>query len=171
MLTYPSASVTTVQLSIMRLLTIGLTILLCVLLTLLVARTQIGKAMRATAVDREAATMMGINTDRVIAFAFFVGSAVSGAAGVMFGLMFDNISNTIGFETGLLAFTAAVIGGIGSIPGAMLGGLVVGLAQAYSTGYLPSGATFQDVWVFSLLILVLLVRPTGLLGKADIRKV
>jgi branched-chain amino acid transport system permease protein len=159
------------QLSIFRMLTIGLTIVLCIILTLLVAKTQIGKAMRATAVDREAATMMGINTDRVIAFAFFVGSAVSGAAGVMFGLMFDNIFNTIGFENGLLAFTAAVIGGIGSIPGAMLGGLIVGLAQAYSTGYLPSGATFQDVWVFSLLILVLLIRPTGLLGKADIRKV
>jgi branched-chain amino acid transport system permease protein len=159
------------QLSILRLLTVGLTIVLCIILTLLVAKTQIGKAMRATAVDREAATMMGINTDRVIAFAFFVGSAVSGAAGVMFGLMFDNVFNTIGFENGLLAFTAAVIGGIGSIPGAMLGGLVVGLAQAYSTGYLPSGSTFQDVWVFSLLILVLLIRPTGLLGKADIRKV
>ena len=150
---------------------VGLAIVLCVLLTLLIARTQIGKAMRATAIDREAATMMGIDTDRVIAFAFFVGSAISGAAGVMFGLMLDNISNSIGFENGLKAFTAAVIGGIGSIPGAMLGGLVVGLAEAYSTGYLPGGVTFQDVWVFSLLILVLLIRPTGLLGKTDIRKV
>ena len=159
------------QLSIFRMLTVGLTIVLCVMLTLLVARTRIGKAMRATAVDREAATMMGIDTDRVISFAFFVGSAVSGAAGVMFGLMFDNITNTIGFENGLLAFTAAVIGGIGSIPGAMLGGLVVGLAQSYATGYLPSGATFEDVWVFGLLVIVLLVRPTGFLGKADIRKV
>ena len=152
-------------------LTIGLAIIICVLLTLLIARTQIGKAMRATAIDREAATMMGIDTDRVIAFAFLVGSAISGAAGVMFGLLLDNISNTIGFENGLKAFTAAVIGGIGSIPGAMLGGLVVGLAEAYSAGYLPGGVTFQDVWVFSLLILVLLIRPTGLLGKTDIRKV
>jgi branched-subunit amino acid ABC-type transport system permease component len=107
----------------------------------------------------------------VISFAFLIGSAVSGAAGVMFGLMFSDISNTIGFENGLKAFTAAVIGGIGSIPGAMLGGLVVGLAEAYSAGYLPSGSTFQDVYVFTLLIIVLLVRPTGLLGKADIRKV
>ena len=159
------------NLSILRMLTIGLAIILCVLLTLLVAKTQIGKAMRATAVDREAATMMGIDTDRVIAFAFFVGSAISGAAGVMFGLLLDNISNTIGFENGLKAFTAAVIGGIGSIPGAMLGGLLVGLAEAYSAGYLPGGVTFQDVWVFSLLVLVLLIRPTGLLGKTDIRKV
>jgi branched-chain amino acid transport system permease protein len=159
------------NLSILRMLTIGLAIIICVLLTLLIARTQIGKAMRATAIDREAATMMGIDTDRVIAFAFLVGSAISGAAGVMFGLLLDNISNTIGFENGLKAFTAAVIGGIGSIPGAMLGGLVVGLAEAYSAGYLPGGVTFQDVWVFSLLILVLLIRPTGLLGKTDIRKV
>jgi branched-chain amino acid transport system permease protein len=159
------------NLSILRMLTFGLAIVLCILLTLLVARTQIGKAMRATAVDREAAMMMGIDTDRVIAFAFFVGSAISGAAGVMFGLLLDNISNTIGFENGLKAFTAAVIGGIGSIPGAMLGGLLVGLAEAYSAGYLPGGVTFQDVWVFSLLVIVLLIRPTGLLGKTDIRKV
>ena len=89
----------------------------------------------------------------------------------MFGLAFDNIFHLIGFENGLKAFTAAVIGGIGSIPGAALGGLVVGLAESYSTGYIPNGTTFQDLWVFSLLILVLLIRPTGLLGKADITKV
>ena len=131
--------------------------------------------MRATAYDREAAQMMGINTDRVIASAFFIGSAIAGAAGVMFGLAFDNIFHLIGFENGLKAFTAAVVGGIGSIPGAALGGLVVGLAESYSTGYgnsvIEGSSTYQDVWVFSLLILVLLVRPTGLLGKADITKV
>ena len=159
------------QLSILRILTIALAVVLCIALTLLIARTQLGKAMRATAYDREAAAMMGINVDRVIASAFFVGSALAGAAGVMIGLVFNNIFHFMGFENGLKAFTASVVGGIGSIPGAMLGGLVVGLGEAYATGYLPQGSTFQDFWVFSLLIVVLLVRPTGLLGKADIRKV
>jgi branched-chain amino acid transport system permease protein len=159
------------QLSIIRILTMALALVMCIALTQLIARTQLGKAMRATSYDREAAQMMGIDTDRVIASAFFIGSAIAGAAGVMFGLAFDNIFHLIGFENGLKAFTAAVIGGIGSIPGAALGGLVVGLAEAYSTGYIPNGTTFQDLWVFSLLILVLLIRPTGLLGKADITKV
>jgi branched-chain amino acid transport system permease protein len=159
------------QLSIVRIVTIALAVVICVALTQLIARTQLGKAMRATAYDREAAAMMGIDTDRVIASAFFVGSAIAGAAGVMFGLAFDNIFHLMGFENGLKAFTASVVGGIGSIPGAALGGLVVGLAESYSTGYIPNGATYQDLWVFSLLVLVLLVRPTGLLGKADIRKV
>jgi branched-chain amino acid transport system permease protein len=159
------------QLSINRILTMALTVVICVTLMQLIARTQLGKAMRATSYDREAAQMMGINTDRVIASAFFIGSAIAGAAGVMFGLAFDNIFHLIGFENGLKAFTAAVVGGIGSIPGAALGGLIVGLAEAYSTGYIPNGTTYQDLWVFSLLIVVLLVRPTGLLGKADIRKV
>jgi branched-chain amino acid transport system permease protein len=158
------------QLSIIRILTISLTLVICVALTQGIARTQLGKAMRATAYDREAAQMMGINTDRVIASAFFIGSAIAGAAGVMFGLAFDNIFHLIGFENGLKAFTASVVGGIGSIPGAALGGIVVGLAESYSTGYIPNGTTYQDLWVFSLLIVVLLVRPTGLLGKADIRK-
>ncbi len=157
--------------SILRLLTMGLAVVLCVALTLFVARTRLGKAMRATAHDREAAAMMGINVDRVIAAAFFIGSALAGAAGVMFGLAFNNVFHLLGFENGLKAFTASVVGGIGSIPGAMLGGLVVGLAESYSTGYIPNGSTFQDLWVFSLLILVLLIRPTGLLGKADIRKI
>ena len=159
------------QLPVIRILTMALALVICVALIQLIARTQLGKAMRATSYDREAAQMMGINTDRVIASAFFIGSAIAGAAGVMYGLAFDNIFHLIGFENGLKAFTAWVIGGIGSIPGAAIGGLVVGLAESYSTGYIPNGTTYQDLWVFSLLIAVLLVRPTGLLGKADIRKV
>jgi branched-chain amino acid transport system permease protein len=159
------------NLSVFRILTIGLTVVLMVVLTLLVGRTRLGKAMRATAYDREAAAMMGIDIDRVIAAAFFIGSALAGVAGVMIGLVFNNIFHFMGFENGLKAFTASVVGGIGSIPGAMLGGLVVGLGESYATGYLPQGSTFQDFWVFLLLIVVLLVRPTGLLGKADIKKV
>jgi branched-chain amino acid transport system permease protein len=158
--------------SILRILTVGLTIVLMLALIALIARTRLGKAMRATAYDREAAAMMGIDIDRVIGSAFFIGSALAGAAGVMFGLVFNDIFHLMGFENGLKAFTASVVGGIGSIPGAILGGVVVGLAESYATGYSGnSGSTFQDFWVFSLLILVLLVRPTGLLGKADIKKV
>ena len=138
-------------------------------LTIFVGRTALGKAMRATAYDREAAGMMGIDTDRVIATTFFIGSLLAGAAGVMFGLLFSQVFHFMGFLAGLKGFTAAVVGGIGSIPGAMLGGMVIGLAEAFSTGYLSS--TFYDLIVFGILIAVLIVRPTGLLGKADIKKV
>ena len=138
-------------------------------LTLLVAKTRLGKAMRATAFDREAAAMQGIDVDRVIVATFFIGSALAGAAGVMVGLVFYKVYHLMGFLAGLKGFTAAVVGGIGSIPGAMLGGLLIGLSEAFITGYVSS--TFQDVFVFSILIALLLVRPSGLLGKADIQKV
>jgi branched-chain amino acid transport system permease protein len=157
--------------SVPQLLTFFSSIALMVVLTLLVARTRVGKAMRATSFDREAAAMMGIDVDRVIAVTFFIGSALAGAAGVMFGLVFGQIYHFMGFLAGLKGFTAAVIGGIGSIPGAMLGGFVVGLAESYATGYLPNGSTFQNLYVFSLLIVVILLRPSGLLGRADIKKV
>jgi branched-chain amino acid transport system permease protein len=157
--------------SVPQLLTFLSSIGLMVVLTLLVARTRVGKAMRATSFDREAAAMMGIDVDRVIAVTFFIGSALAGAAGVMFGLVFGQIYHFMGFLAGLKGFTAAVIGGIGSIPGAMLGGFVVGLAESYATGYLPQGSTFQNLYVFSLLIVVILIRPSGLLGRADIKKV
>jgi branched-chain amino acid transport system permease protein len=160
-----------VFLSVPQLLTIISAIGLMVALTVLVARTKIGKAMRATSFDREAASMMGIDVDRVIASTFFIGSALAGAAGVMFGLVFGQIYHFMGFLAGLKGFTAAVIGGIGSIPGAMLGGLLVGLAESYATGYLPQGSTFQNLYVFALLILIILIRPSGLLGKADVKKV
>jgi branched-chain amino acid transport system permease protein len=113
--------------------------------------------------------MMGIDTDRVIASTFFIGSALAGAAGVMFGLVFSQIFHFMGFLAGLKGFTAAVVGGIGSIPGAMLGGLLVGLAEAYATGYVSGN--WADLVVFSMLIVVLLVRPSGLLGTRAIQKV
>jgi branched-chain amino acid transport system permease protein len=141
-------------------------------LTLLVAKTRLGKAMRATAFDREAAAMQGIDVDRVIVATFLIGSALAGAAGVMVGLVFYNVYHLMGFLAGLKGFTAAVVGGIGSIPGAMIGGIVIGLAEAFFTGYVPGSFTpFVDVFVFSILILLLLVRPSGLLGKADLQKV
>jgi branched-chain amino acid transport system permease protein len=142
-----------------------------IVLTLVVARTQVGKAMRATSFDREAAEMMGINVDRVISVTFFLGSALAGAAGVMFGLVYGQIYSYMGFIAGLKGFTAAVIGGIGSIPGAMIGGLVVGLGESYSTGYLPQGSTFQNLYVFTFLIIAIVLRPSGLLGRAAVQKV
>jgi branched-chain amino acid transport system permease protein len=125
--------------------------------------------MRATSYDREAAAMMGIDVDRVIASTFFIGSVLAGAAGVMFGLLYSQIFHFMGFLAGLKGFTAAVVGGIGSIPGAMLGGLLVGLTEAYAGGYL--GGQWSDLTVFGILIFVLLVRPSGLLGTRAIQKV
>ena len=138
-------------------------------LTLLVSRSRLGKAMRAVSYDREAAAMMGIDPDRVIVATFFIGSALAGAAGVMFGLVFERVFHLMGFTAGLKGFTAAVIGGIGNIPGAMLGGLIIGLAESFSTGYISS--TFQNLIVFGILIVILLVRPTGLLGSPVLKKV
>ncbi len=135
----------------------------------LVTRTQIGRAMRAASFDLEAASMMGIDVDRVIVFTFFVGSALAGAGGVMNGLYLSNTFPLVGFNVGLIAFTAAVVGGIGNIRGAMVGGLAIGVAQAFTTGYISS--TFQDLIVFATLIVFMLVRPSGILGTAAIQKV
>ncbi len=156
--------------SVPQLLTVVAATCLMIALTVFVARTRLGKAMRSVSFDREAASMMGIDVDRVIAVTFFIGSALAGAAGVMFGLVFGQIYHFMGFIAGLKGFTAAVIGGIGSIPGAMVGGLIVGLAESYATGYLPQGSTFQNLYVFALLILVVLIRPSGLFGRAAIQK-
>jgi branched-chain amino acid transport system permease protein len=158
-----------VNVQLIQLIVLLVTVGLCVALTLLVARTRIGKAMRATAYDREGAMMMGIDTDRVISFTFFIGSVLAGAAGVMFGLLFSQVFHFMGFLAGLKGFTAAVVGGIGSIPGAMLGGLLVGLTEAYASGYF--GGRWAEVVVFSILIFVLLVRPQGLLGTRELKKV
>jgi branched-chain amino acid transport system permease protein len=135
---------------------------LMVLLTQFVTRTQIGRAMRATSFDLEAASMMGIDVDRVIVVTFLVGSALAGAGGVMNGLIFQNVDPYVGFQVGLVAFTAAVVGGIGSLPGAMIGGLAIGIGRALSIGFVSSA--YQDVIVFGILIVFLLVRPSGLFG-------
>jgi branched-chain amino acid transport system permease protein len=160
-----------VRISLVRVIVIATAVAMMVLLVLLIKRTRFGKAMRATAFDREAASMMGIEVDRVIMITFFIGSALAGAAGVMVGLYLGKIDTFMGFTAGLKAFTAAVVGGIGSIPGAMLGGLLIGLSESYAIGYAPQGTTFVDLYVFAILIIVLIVRPTGLLGARELKKV
>jgi len=138
-------------------------------LQLLVHRTRLGRRMRAVAADQEAAEMLGISVNATIAITFFIGSALAGVAGVMAGLMFNQVTNVIGFIVGLKAFTAAVVGGIGSIPGAMLGGLLIGMAESFITGYISS--TYTNLIVFGILIAVMLARPSGLLGRAQLQKV
>jgi branched-chain amino acid transport system permease protein len=157
------------NISVVRITVILTAVTLMLGLTLLVGRTRLGKAMRATAFDREAAAMQGIDVDRVIVATFFIGSALAGAAGVMVGLVFYKVYHLMGFLAGLKGFTAAVIGGIGSIPGAMLGGLLVGLTEAYASGYF--GGRWAELVVFGILIFVLLVRPQGLLGTPELKKV
>ncbi|HEX7626698.1 MAG TPA: branched-chain amino acid ABC transporter permease, partial [Gaiellaceae bacterium] len=157
-----------VRVPLLRIITVLSAFVLMVLLWFLVNKTRIGKAMRATSFDREAAAMMGIDIDKVIVFTFVLGSALAGAAGVMFALRVPtNVS--IGFIAGLKGFTAAVIGGIGSIPGAMAGGLLLGFAESYTQGYIST--KWSDLIVFSILITFMIFRPQGLLGRADIRKV
>src|ERR1700744_2325384 len=138
-------------------------------LIVLVNRTTLGKSMRAVASDREAAEMLGINVDRTIMLTFLIGSAMAGIAGVMSGLAFNQISATIGFLAGLKAFTAAVVGGIGSIPGAMIGGLFIGLCEAFAASYISS--KYSDLIVFWILIFVMLARPTGLFAQPALQKV
>jgi branched-chain amino acid transport system permease protein len=157
-----------VRVPLLRIIIIVSAFVLMIVLWLLVTRTRTGKAMRATSYDREAAAMMGIDIDRVIVFTFVLGSALAGAAGVMFALRAP-ASVTIGFVAGLKGFTAAVIGGIGSIPGAMAGGLILGFAESYTQGYVST--RWSDLGVFVILVLFMLFRPHGLFGKPDIKKV
>jgi branched-chain amino acid transport system permease protein len=146
-----------------------LTALSCLVLMLIVNRTMLGKSMRAVASDREAAEMLGINVNRTIALTFFIGSVLAGFAGVMSGLQGVSISNTIGFLAGLKAFTAAVVGGIGSIPGAMVGGIVIGMCESFSLSYIST--KYSDLIVFGILILTMILRPTGIFGRRALQKV
>ncbi len=138
-------------------------------LTLLIKYTRIGKAMRATQQDMVMARLTGINVDRVISVTFIIGSVLAAIAGVLVGSYIGQINYFIGFMAGVKAFTAAVLGGIGNIPGAALGGLVLGLAEAMAAGYISSA--YEDVFAFGVLVLILILRPSGLLGKALKQKV
>ena len=138
-------------------------------LTLLIKYTRIGKAMRATQQDMVMARLTGINVDRVISVTFIIGSVLAAIAGVLVGSYIGQINYFIGFMAGVKAFTAAVLAGIGNIPGAALGGLVLGLAEAMAAGYISSA--YEDVFAFGVLVLILILRPSGLLGKAVKQKV
>jgi branched-chain amino acid transport system permease protein len=140
-------------------------------LHLIVNKTKVGKAIRAVAEDQATASLMGINVNRIISITFLIGGAMGGAAGVLFGVQYSLINPYSGFIPGLKAFTAAVLGGIGNIPGAMMGGLVLGLLEAFAASYLSLltggafGAEYKDIFAFSILILILIFRPKGLLGE------
>ena len=144
------------------LLVIGVSLILMFALGLFVQRSRLGKAMRATAQDRDAALLMGIDIDRTIAATFFIGALLAGAGGTMYGLYYNTSVFDLGFSAGLVAFTAAVFGGIGNIYGAAIGGMVIGMIRTFWDGYFDSAWT--DVMIFTILILVLIFRPTGLLG-------
>jgi branched-chain amino acid transport system permease protein len=158
-----------VQIDLVQILTIVGSVVMMYGLWLIVNRTTLGKSMRAVASDREAAEMLGIDVNRTIALTFFIGSAMAGIAGVMTGLAINQITNTMGFLAGLKAFTAAVVGGIGSIPGAMLGGIFIGLCESYSASYISS--QYSDLIVFGILIVTMLIRPQGLFGQRPLQKV
>ena len=136
-------------------------------LELFISRTQYGRAMRAVSIDKDMCRLMGIDVNRVIAVTFFLGSGLAAAAGTMAGAYYGSLWYFMGFLIGLKAFTAAVIGGIGSIPGAMLGGLILGLLESFGTMIPGVGSAWKDVFSFSILILVLVFKPTGLLGKSE----
>jgi branched-chain amino acid transport system permease protein len=150
------------QIDTREVIVIGTTLALMLILTAFVGFTKLGKAMRATAQDRDAALLMGIDIDRTISVTFLIGAALAAAGGMMFGFYINNLRFDSGFNNGLAAFTAAVFGGIGNIQGAALGGMAIGLIRAFNDGY--GQATWSDVIIFAILILTLTFRPTGLLG-------
>jgi len=145
------------------------TAVVMILLTLLIKYTRIGKAMRATAQDRTMAMLVGINVNRIISVTFIIGSSLAAIGGLLIASHIGQINFYIGFIAGIKAFTAAVLGGIGSIPGAVLGSVVLGLTESFATGYVSSD--YEDVFAFSLLVLILIFKPSGLLGKVDTQKV
>jgi len=161
----------TIDVSVKSLVVITAALIMLWALHVLVNRTKIGTAIRAVAEDQAAASLMGINVNRIISLTFLIGGAMGGAAGVLFGVQYSLINPYTGFIPGLKAFTAAVLGGIGNIPGAMMGGLVLGLLEAFAASYLSLltggafGAEYKDIFAFSILILILIFRPKGLLGE------
>jgi branched-chain amino acid transport system permease protein len=161
----------TLDVSVKSIVVIAAALLMLWVLHLVVNRTKIGTAIRAVAEDQAAASLMGINVNRIISLTFLIGGAMGGAAGVLFGVQYGLINPYSGFIPGLKAFTAAVLGGIGNIPGAMVGGIVLGLLEAFAASYLSLltggafGAEYKDIFAFSVLILILIFRPKGLLGE------
>lgn len=157
------------SLSYMQLIIFVTTFLCMSALTLFISKSKLGRACRAVAEDIKMASLLGINTNRVISATFVIGAALAAVAGLLLGLYYGVANPHIGFIAGLKAFTAAVLGGIGSIPGAMLGGIILGLTESLTAAYISS--EWKDAVSFSLLVLILLFKPTGLLGKQEVEKV
>ncbi|GAA5234360.1 high-affinity branched-chain amino acid ABC transporter permease LivH [Verticiella sediminum] len=152
-----------------RILIIVVTVVLMIALTLFIKYSRMGRACRACAQDLRMANLLGIDTNRVISFTFVLGAMLAAVGGVLIALSVGKLNPFIGFIAGIKAFTAAVLGGIGSVPGAMLGGVLLGLAETFAAGYISS--QYKDIVAFLLLVLILLFRPTGLLGKPEVEKV
>ncbi len=148
---------------------IGVSFVLMLLLRVIVMKTKIGTAMRAVSYNQQAASLMGINISRVITFTFIIGSALAGAGGVLYGTEYPSIEPLMGILPGLKAFVAAVLGGIGNIPGAALGGMIIGLVETFVSG--TAASTYRDAIAFAILILILVFKPSGLLGKREVEKV
>lgn len=157
------------KISLTTIITIVVSIVLMIALTFLVNKTKMGKAMRAVSEDTDAARLMGINVDRTISFTFALGSALAAVAALLYCCAYPTVNSTMGYLLGLKAFVAAVLGGIGSIPGAVIGGFAIGIAEALTKGYISS--SFADAIVFGILIVTLLIKPTGILGKNVAEKV
>ena len=158
-----------VSISTIQIIVFSVSIGILFILHYFIQKTKMGMAMRAVSYDKETASLMGINVNRVISFTFGVGSALAGAGGVLYGIAYPQINPFMGIMPGLKAFVAAVLGGIGSIPGAMLGAIIMGLVETTSSAFISS--TLRDAIAFSILILVLLFKPTGILGKIGTDKV
>jgi branched-chain amino acid transport system permease protein len=154
---------------LVRILILGASVVMMLALYFFIQKTRIGTAIRAAAIDQDAARLMGIDVDRVILFVFLIGPALGGVAGLMVGLHYGQINFTMGWVYGLKAFTAAILGGIGNIPGAMVGGILLGVIEALGAAYLS--IAWKDAIAFGVLIFILIVRPTGLLGERVAEKV
>ncbi len=152
-----------IVISMQQILIVATTVILMMLLQFIVKKTRVGKAMRAVSLDQDAAELMGINVNSTISFTFALGSALAGAAGVLVGVYYNSINPLMGVVPGLKAFVAAVFGGIGIIPGAMIGGYFIGAVEVLVAGY--GNSMYRDAVVFAILILILIVKPAGLLGK------
>ena len=154
-----------VRVSFMQIGILAVTGLLLVLLNALVFKTRIGKAMRATSQDKVMSALVGIHSDRVISATFAIGAALAAAAGIMVGLYYGSVRYDMGFVPGIKAFAAAVLGGIGNITGAMIGGLIIGMVEILAAAYIPHGGEYKDVFAFVILIGVLYFMPTGIMGE------
>ncbi len=159
------------SMSSLQMVILAAALILMGLLHFFVEHTKTGKAMRACADDLQTAGLMGIDADRIVMITFFVGGALGGAAGVLYGMNYGSIKYNLGFLPGAKAFTAAVLGGIGNVRGAVLGGFILGFLEVLASGYIPNGAQWRDVVAFTVLIAVLLARPSGLLGERVAEKV